>query len=142
MAEIPDKHKGANQIADVSFSNVDTTARDEADGRKDAMTAQLLHMFEGMNTEIIGYIKTQALITNSMMDSVGKVEAKIDKLMTAFANDDPLSHREYHELLIKIAKDKSEFWNRMRWHLIEAGVFSFLAWAAYQLWKAFLMGPK
>ena len=139
MVELPDKYREeAKEVAAATHG----AARDEGDSRKDAMTAQLLRMFEGMNTEIIGYIKTQALITNNVLANLDKAQTAIDRLMSAFAEDDPIAHREYHELLIKIVRDRSEFWSKMRWHLVEVGIFSFLAWAGYQLWKAFLMGPK
>ena len=136
---IIDKYREeAKEVAQAAHG----AARDDADARKDAMNLQLLKMFDGLQTEILGYIKTQGLITNNLLNSVDKMEAKVDRILSAFADDDPASHREYHELLIKLARDKAEFWGRMRWHLVEASIFGFLAWALYALWMAFLAGPK
>lgn len=61
----------------------------------------------------------------------------------AFPQGDPDGHRRHHELVIKQAEDKAQFWEKMKFELIRWGLIGFLGWAAVAMWRSFLLGaPK
>ena len=139
MTEILDKYREeAKEVAIATHG----AARDDKDTRHDKLTAQLLDMFQDLHRDVMAHMKDEHETLRAVQTSVNKLEEKSDLFLSAFPNKNPVDHREYHESLITIVNDKAAFWARMRWYLIEAGIFSFLAWAGYQLWRAFLMGPK
>lgn len=62
--------------------------------------------------------------------------------MDAFPEGDAAGHKRYHLASIKAAENKAAFWDKMQFELVRWGLIGFLGWAAYQLWAAFLHGPK
>ena len=73
---------------------------------------------------------------------VGSIRLEIAHALRGFPNDDPQSHREYHEAKITEIKNRAEFWKKMTFELSKAGLLGFLVWAGYAMWNAFLHGPK
>ncbi len=123
-------------------AEVRAVARDSKDLRGDMLTAQLLNTFETLQNNMLQHMEKEGTVIKEMSNSIAELTIKADRFLLAFPDGDPRAHCEYHELLIAAARDKREFWKRMRFHLVEVGLFSFLAWALYALWKAFLMGPR
>jgi hypothetical protein len=108
----------------------------------DAITAKLLEMVDRLQHKVLEHMATEALVTQGLIESVARVEAKADQFMAAFPDNDHRSHRVYHELLIAEARYKKEFWRKLLYDLMRLGALGFLVWAGYALWKAFLLGPK
>lgn len=63
-------------------------------------------------------------------------------LADAFPGGDAAGHRRVHEADIARCEARAAFWEKMRFELTRWGLFGFLAWAGYYLWKAFLKGPQ
>lgn len=71
------------------------------------------------------------------------LKAEIRQAATdAFPDGDPIEHKKYHLSLIRQADSKTAFWDKMRFELTRWGLIGFLGWVVYQLWVAFLHGPK
>lgn len=82
-------------------------------------------------------------IEKHMVDETGELAEAIAKLMkSAFPEGDTDGHRRAHELAIKQAEARAEFWATMQKEIAKWGLIGFLAWATYYLWKAVLLGPK
>ena len=73
--------------------------------------------------------------TKEIADMIAKLSA------AAFPAGDPGGHRRHHELVIKAAEERAEFWSKMRVALGQYGLLGFAGWAFYALWNAFLQGP-
>lgn len=110
------------------------------------------------NSELLLTLVNQILDSQKKLaDSQSKLDDKLTKHMTeetqelaeamaqmmkvAFPGGDPDGHRRHHELVIKQAEERAAFWEKMRYELVKWGLFGFLGWASYALWKAFLQGP-
>ena len=75
-------------------------------------------------------------------ESLALAEAVATLMLKAFPEGDPDGHKAAHEADIQAAKDKAEFWKKMRFELSRAGLLGFLAWAVIQIWKGALAGPQ
>lgn len=119
-----------------------TLAQDERSVRSDAVTAQLLAMFQTLQTQMLSHMDREGTVIQGMLTELAALSAKTDRFLAAFPDGDPKSHCEYHELVISTMRDKHDFWKKMRYDLIRWGVFGFALWGLYALWRAFLLGPK
>ncbi len=82
-------------------------------------------------------------LENHMCDEVSMISQRMSELVTAaFPGGDSDGHRRHHEAIIRRAEEGAEFWSAMRKELGKWGLIGFMAWAAYNLWKALLMGPR
>jgi hypothetical protein len=83
-----------------------------------------------------------ARLTQHMTEETSELAMAVAKIMKdAFPEGDPLGHRLHHELVIKQAEEKAQFWAEMRiaagkW--LGLGILVFLLTAA---WGQFLKGP-
>ncbi len=83
-----------------------------------------------------------AKLTHHMTEETNELAEAITKLMSdAFPAGDPVGHRRHHELVIKQAEEKAEFWLKMRIALAQYGLLGFAGWVVYSLWQSFLQGP-
>lgn len=73
---------------------------------------------------------------------VGSIRLELAHTIKGFPNDDPKSHREYHELRIEQTRNKAEFWSKMTFELSKWGLVGFIGWALVSLWQTFIHGPK
>ena len=81
-------------------------------------------------------------LSTHMKEETQELAAEVAKLMTlAFPEGDPTGHRKYHEASIAKAESSAAFWKKMQFELSRAGLLGFLGWAAFALWKSFLLGP-
>lgn len=128
--------------ASVTAADVAAAARDERDVRGDAVTAQLLKLFEELQARVLLHMDEESKIIRDLSSGLVELTAKTNQFLSAFPDGDAKAHCEYHQLLIATARDKSEFWKKMRYDLVRYGLLGFLAWGLYYLWKAFLLGPK
>lgn len=85
-----------------------------------------------LDNKLEGHMKDETL---ELAEAIASIMRK------AFPEGDPAGHRATHEADIQAAKDKAEFWKKMRFELSRAGLLAFLLWAAVQLWKGALSGP-
>jgi len=97
----------------------------------------------GLVTEIHKDVKLlDAKLSQHMIDETSELAQEIAKLMRdAFPAGDALGHKAAHEAWIKQTEASAEFWTKMRFELTRWGLFGFIAWAFYALWKAALLGP-
>lgn len=131
----------AEAISSVAADHA-AAARDERDVRGDAVTAQLLKLFEDLQSRVMSHMDEEATIIRGLSSGLSELTAKTEQFLSAFPGGDAKAHCEYHQLLIDAARDRSEFWKKMRYDLTRWGLFGFLVWGLYALWKAFLLGPK
>lgn len=117
-------------------------ARDERDARGDAVTAQLLKLFEDLQVRVMTHMDEESQIIRGLASGLAELTARTEQFLLAFPGGDAKTHCEYHQLLIDTARDKAEFWKKMRYDLIRWGLFGLAGWALYAMWKAFLLGPK
>lgn len=75
-------------------------------------------------------------------ETLALAEAVTSLMIKSFPQGDPDGHKALHEADIQAAKDKAEFWRKMRFELSRAGILAFLVWAGVQLWKGALAGPS
>jgi hypothetical protein len=75
-------------------------------------------------------------------ESLALAEAVATLMVKAFPEGDPDGHKAAHEADIQAAKDRAEFWKKMRFELSRAGLLGFLVWAGVQIWKGALAGPQ
>ena len=81
-------------------------------------------------------------LTKHMDSETHELAEAIAALMKeAFPAGDPDGHRRHHELVIKAAEEKAEFWLKLRTALAQYGLLGFAGWAFWVLWAAFLQGP-
>ena len=59
----------------------------------------------------------------------------------AFPESDPDGHRRHHEVLIRKAEVRAEFWQKINIELAKYGLIGFIGWAVIALWQKFLTGP-
>lgn len=130
------------QTPQEAFDAAHVLAQDERSVRSDAVTAQLLSMFQALQEQnAIAHAKDREVV-QGMLKELSALSAKTDRFLSAFPDGDPKSHCEYHELVIATMRDKREFWKKLRYDIVRWGVAGLLVWAAYALWRAFLLGPK
>ena len=71
-----------------------------------------------------------AKLTQHMTDETLVLAEEIAKLMNkAFPEGDPEGHRAYHDASIKAAKDRADFWAKMRFEISKWGLIGFLGWS-------------
>lgn len=99
------------------------------------MLAELLTIVR----EIEGVLKSH--MHDNEMNQQALVE-RLEHIATGFPGNDPEGHRIFHEAYIRKLEERAAFWRKMTFELSKYGLMGFLGWAAYALWKAFLMGPK
>jgi hypothetical protein len=75
-------------------------------------------------------------------ETLALAEAVATLMVKSFPQGDPDGHKALHEADIQAAKDKAEFWKKMRFELSRAGLLAFLIWAGVQIWKGALAGPS
>jgi hypothetical protein len=98
--------------------------------------------------ELVKRVHADVSLLNTNLNDQKRDEAlalaeAVSKLMiTAFPDGDPSGHKAIHEADIQAAKDRAEFWKKMRFELSRAGLLAFLGWACVQLWHGVLVGPK
>ena len=82
-------------------------------------------------------------LANHMKDETLELAEAVAALMVkSFPEGDPDGHRAYHEAQMDAAKDRAEFWKKMRFELSRAGLAGFLLWVGVQLWHGVLAGPS
>lgn len=87
--------------------------------------------------------RIEAALQKHMTDDSIKIAEEIKVLMdNAFPFGDPHGHRAAHEASIRRAEARTEFWKKMTFELSRWGLFGFLGWAAVNLWRVFVEGPK
>jgi hypothetical protein len=83
-----------------------------------------------------------AKLMHHMANETDELATAITKLMAkAFPAGDPDGHRRHHELVIRQAEERAEFWSKMRIALAQYGLLGFAGWAFWALWQAALQGP-
>jgi len=84
-----------------------------------------------------------ARLTQHMTDETLTLAEEIAALMSkAFPQGDPDGHRLEHELRMQAAKDRADFWKKLRDEIMTKGILGLLALAAVWIWAGFLRGPK
>lgn len=68
--------------------------------------------------------------------------ARIAAIAAGFPDSDPIGHRRYHEVEIRRAEERAQFWGKLRLELTKWGLIGFIGWAAVSLWNEFLKGPR
>lgn len=102
-------------------------------------SAELLELVRQVHNN---QLAMDAKLTKHMEEETTELAEAIATLMReAFPEGDPDGHRRHHELVIKEAEEKAEFWKKMRVALAQYGLLGFTGWALYVLWTAFLQGP-
>lgn len=82
-------------------------------------------------------------LTQHMTDETLTLAEEIAALMSkAFPQGDPAGHRLEHELRMQAAKDRADFWKKLRDEIMTKGILGLLALAAVWIWAGFLRGPK
>lgn len=75
---------------------------------------------EGMDKMLSDHISDEPLV----------LAEEIAKLMNkSFPQGDPEGHRAYHEASIRAAKDRADFWAKMKFEISKWGLLGFLGWA-------------
>ena len=88
---------------------------------------QLIHkIYESTNA-------TEARVSNLMI-SFSSYAAKQDRIATGFPADDPDGHRRAHELFIEQARDKAEFWKKMRDEVAKYGAIGVVGFICFWVW--------
>jgi hypothetical protein len=102
-------------------------------------SAELLELVKQVHDN---QLAMDAKLTKHMTEETVELAEAIASLMKdAFPEGDPGGHRRHHELVIKAAEEKAEFWQKMRIALSQYGLLGFAGWAFWVLWAAFLQGP-
>lgn len=131
--------------------NADQNAPPGEAGRAggDAVLAEILSMVNhvgDMVKSVDGILRSHMhdheVNHKSLEDTVTSIRLEVGQALNGFPNDDPKSHREYHEARIEQIKSRTEFWKKMSFELSKTSLLGFVAWAAYSLWKSFLHGPQ
>jgi hypothetical protein len=61
-------------------------------------------------------------------------EAIANIMNKAFPEGDSSGHRIHHEMAIKAAEAKAEFWEKMRFEIFRWGLIGFIGWVVVSLW--------
>ena len=69
-------------------------------------------------------------IARSLADHTQREGLRISGVEHGFPDDDPSSHRIYHEMIIRRAEQRAEFWQRLSVELAKWGLIGFLGWLA------------
>jgi len=95
---------------------------------------------KGMKVDVVGL--TSRLDVHMRDETLALAMAVSELMIKSFPQGDPDGHKALHEADIQAAKDKAEFWKKMRFELSRAGILAFLVWAGVQVWKGALAGPS
>ena len=111
----------------------------EPTDRRSSSESAIITLITEVHTDIK---ELRSTLATHMRDETHELAAEVAKLMTlAFPEGDPTGHRKYHEASIAKAESSAAFWKKMQFELSRAGLLGFLGWAAFALWKSFLLGP-
>lgn len=88
-------------------------------------------------------IESDKRLMAHMQDEPIKMAEEIARLMAkAFPAGDPDGHRRHHELVIRQAEAKTEFWSKMVFELTRWGLIGLAAWLVHAAYKHFLAGSN
>ena len=141
MAETPDKFREeAKAVADEAHG----AARDDKDMRSDRITAKLLDMVDHLQRDVVDHMVRERATVNELKEGLARVEAKVAEFVSAFPSGDAVQHRLAHEAQIEAAREKKEFWGKIKFTLVAlilTAVTGWTGWIGVIVWKAFLLGP-
>lgn len=78
----------------------------------------------------------QSVVLADISKRLDEVAALADRLAKGFPNEDPLGHRNAHEVWIRKNEAIAEFVQKLTFELAKWGVIFFVGWAAVALWQA------
>ena len=88
---------------------------------------QLIHkIYESTNA-------TESRVSNLMI-SFSSYAAKQDRIATGFPLDDPDGHRRAHEMFIEQARDRAQFWKKMRDEVSKYGLLGVVGFICLWIW--------
>jgi hypothetical protein len=139
MAEAPDRFREeAKEVAAEAHG----AARDDKDMRSDRITAKLLDMVDHLQRDMVTHMIRERAIVEELKDGLARVEAKVAEFVSAFPAGDAVQHRLAHEAQIEDAREKKEFWGKIKFTLVALALTVAVSWIGIVVWKAFLIGPK
>ncbi len=137
MAEEQEARFRADAAAEVH-----TVERDAKDMRSDRITAKLLDMVDHLQRDVLDHMRKEGETVRELKDGLARVEKRVEDFVQAFPAGDAIQHRLAHEAQIEAAREKKEFWAKIKFTLTALVLTAIIGWAAFALWAAFLLGPK
>lgn len=138
MAEAPDRFREeAKEVAAEAHG----AARHDKDMRT-RITAKLLDMVDHLQRDVVEHMKKEGETVRELKEGLARVEKKVDDFVDAFPDGDAVQHRLAHEGQIQTAREKREFWGKIKFTLVALALTAATGWIGVVVWKAFLLGPK
>lgn len=138
MAEVQDRFREeAKEVAAEAHS----AARDDKDMRSDRITAKLLDMVDHLQRDVVDHMRKERETVQELKEGLARVEARVAEFVSAFPGGDAIQHRLAHEAQIEAAREKKEFWGRIKFTLVALILTFSTGWIGAAVWKAFLLGP-
>lgn len=139
MVEVPDKYMAeAAETARVAHG----AARDDRDSRQDGITAELLSMVRNLQDKVLNHMSEEGEAVQELKRSSQRIEIKVDSILSAFPNKDPVGHLLAHEKEIKDAEKKDVFKEKMKFAFWALVMSAATVWGGIVAWASFLKGPK
>lgn len=127
--------------AKEAAAEVHGAARDDKDMRTDRITARLLDMCIDLQTMVFDHMTNTGATVREIKDGLARVEKRVEEFVSAFPDGDAAQHRLAHEAQIEAAREKKEFWGKIKFTLIALVLTVVTGWIGVVVWKAFLLGP-
>lgn len=138
MAEAPDRFREeAKEVAAEAHG----AARDDKDMRSDRITAKLLDMVDHLQRDVVDHMRKERETVQELKEGLARVETKVAEFVSAFPDGDAIQHRLAHEAQIEAAREKKEFWGKIKFTLVALVLAAVTGWIGVVVWKAFLLGP-
>jgi septation ring formation regulator EzrA len=136
--QIPDRFREeAKEVAAEAHG----AARDDKDMRSDRITAKLLDMVDYLQRDVLDHMKQEGETVRELKEGLARVEAKVAEFVSAFPAGDAVQHRLAHEAQIEDAREKKEFWAKIKFTLVALVLTAVTGWIGFVVWRAFLLGP-
>lgn len=123
-------------------AEIHTVELDAKDMRTDRITAKLLDMVDRLQRDVLDYMKQEAETVRELKEGLARVEKRVEDFVSAFPAGDAIQHRLAHEAQIEAAREKKEFWGKIKFTLVALVLTAVTGWIGVVVWKAFLLGPK
>lgn len=79
-------------------------------------------------------------IAKALADHAQTEGQRISGIEQGFPDGDPSGHRLYHEMVIRRAEQRAEFWQRLSVELAKWGLIGFLGWLAVAAYHEAMKG--
>lgn len=101
----------------------------------DSQTARAI---KALQASLEGKHEINSRVTQDMGHALAAIQDKVDKVLEGFPEGDPLSHRKYHEALIKRAEAKATMYREITADILKKGFWIALVGIGAILVKYFL----